>query len=241
MEEQGQGRRSQYRVELTDSIDLRMTVANADGLPFGGKLTDVSASGAGAMFDGANFPNLAVGQNVDLTFTSRDLPAPVTIAAQVQHRAESDDARRYGFRFLQPHQLDATLSGEMRQIFNRRKTLRVNMDMFDPMTAMLSAETQDLGVEARLHDLSTHGARISIEPEFERSFADTTSLTILIPLDNRGEINLIGDIRYRRLVGNRIHYGIEFDPQLSKNFKRQQGMIARHVVKRRLNNLKKSA
>jgi c-di-GMP-binding flagellar brake protein YcgR len=242
MEEQGQGRRSQYRVELTDSTDLSMTVPNPDGAPFAGRLVDVSASGAGAMFDSADCPKLAVGQSVDLTFSSGDLPAPLTIAATVQHRAEGDGTRRYGFRFLQPQQLDAHLPPEMRQLFNRRRTVRVDIDMFDPMTAALSAkEGDDAAVDAQLHDLSTHGVRVSLETELERRFAETTSVALRIQLDSRLELNLVGNIRYRRLVGDRIHYGIEFDADRCQSFRRQQGIIARHVVKRRLKNLRKSA
>ncbi len=53
------GRRAEYRVELSESADLAVSVTTSGGSPIGGQLIDVSASGAGVRFDAPNPPNLS--------------------------------------------------------------------------------------------------------------------------------------------------------------------------------------
>src|SRR5262245_34931897 len=120
------GRRAQYRVELDERSGAQVSIELPDGEVIDGQLLDISAGGAGVRFAGERVPSLAVGQDVDLLFAGRPFNAPLTIAARVQHRTEErSGARRYGFRFLQPQQLDTGMSPEMRTYFNRRQALRV--------------------------------------------------------------------------------------------------------------------
>lgn len=264
-----QTRRSQYRVEPDASTDLRLSLKGPEGTPYEGDLVDVSASGAGARFVLTDCPKLAVGQEIDLVFHSKKFATPVRVAAKVQHRAEEENHRRYGFRFLEPQQLEAHLPANMRQLFNRRKEVRVEMDQMDHVTVTL--ETHDASVqagttgratppddgdapvhigsegvpapvEAKLHNLSTHGARLSLDGQRERDFSATSRLTITIALpDRRHPVTVVGDIRYRALVGRRIHYGIEFNAELTGKFRRQQSAISKFVSRRRLDEYRESA
>ena len=114
-----QGRRAEYRVELTDSSELRVAIVSPGGDETRGQLIDVSASGAGAVFEPPDPPNLAVGQDIDLVFTSDAFNGPLTVAARVQHRTENKDndgSRRFGFRFLEPQQLNARLPAAARRM-----------------------------------------------------------------------------------------------------------------------------
>ena len=52
------------------------------------------------------------------------------------------------------------------------------------------------------------------------------NLPVLLPT------SLIGDIRHRRLIGAEIRYGIEFDPERSEQFPRQQDLVTRYVMDR---------
>ena len=236
-----QGRREQYRVELDEAVDLQLMLPNADGADYSGKLIDVSSSGAGARFEESHCPSLAVGQEIDLHFTSRRFKTPITVAARVQHRGEEQGFRRYGFRFLQPQQLDAYLAPDMRHLFNRRKTMRVSLNPFEHIATTLGTQS-GVSAEVRLHDLSTDGVKVSLETVLEPQFTDTTVVTISIRLpDVRHEISLAGVIRYRLLVGNRIHYGIMFDAERSDDFRRRQDAIGKFVAKRRLDDLRQSA
>ncbi len=236
------GRRSQYRVEIDESADLCVAAPGRDGAPVRGLLMDVSASGAGIRFAGDEFPTFAIGQEVDLVFTSRRFSTPVTVAARVQHRSEELDdddevTRRYGFRFLEPQQLEGTLPSELREFFNRRQMVRVAPDPSRPVS--ITVEPRGAGgrgplLEARVYNISIMGVGVSLEAEAEQLLADTTEVTVTLQLpDVRKPISLDARIRYRRLVGRRLHYGLEFD-QTATQFKRKQKALSKYVVKRRL-------
>jgi c-di-GMP-binding flagellar brake protein YcgR len=227
------GRRAQYRVELDEAAALQVTVSNPHGSPLAGQLIDVSGSGAGVRFLGPHCPNLAVGQEVDLVFRGEHLATPVTVAARVQHRTEERGSRRYGFRFLQAQQLDTQLSPELREFFNRRRVMRVTPDPYDPVRVTLEARPGSPQVEVQLDNISELGVRVSLEAGLEATFAETTTVGITLHLPGfRRPVELVGNVRYRRLVGEVIQYGIELDAELSEDFSRQQAMITKYTFKR---------
>ncbi len=228
-------RRAQYRVELDNAVGLKVVVSNPKGPPMAGHLVDVSGSGAGVRFEVPEAPNLAVGQIVDLVFTSEQLSNPLTVAATVQHRTEEEDrsTRRYGFRFLQAQQLESHLPPKLREFFNRRRALRVAPDPYKPIQVSMQAPDADAPLEVRLENLSELGCRISLERELEPSFADTTLVELTLELPDVKEPLLVsGDIRYRRLVGRRIQYGIEFSAKRCRNFETTRGILAKYVAER---------
>ncbi|MHC4765438.1 MAG: PilZ domain-containing protein [Planctomycetota bacterium] len=227
------GRRSQYRVTIGDVADLHVALLDPGGSPVTGLLLDVSGAGAGIRFLGPKLPSLAVGQDVDLVFSSEKLAAPLTVPAVVQHRTEEQSARRYGFRFLEAQALDAILPPVMREFFNRRRTVRVVPDPRRPVAVELRTEPEAAPWEVEL---------ISLRGDLDAKFADTTAVLVTLYLPgNRRPVSLMGDIRYRRLVQDRIHYGINFDPETSRDFARKQAAITKYVLKRQLKSLRRSA
>jgi c-di-GMP-binding flagellar brake protein YcgR len=245
-----QGRRAEYRVELSDPSELRVAVAVPGGDEIHGQLIDVSASGAGAVFEAPDPPNLAVGQNIDLVFTSDDFSDAVTVAARVQHRAEGQDndgSRRFGFRFLEPQQLNAHLPAAARRLFNRRQTVRVSPDQYQPIGVTIERcdqESHELHppVDVRVLNISVGGIGLSLEPTLETAFAATTQLRLVIKLPGiRRTLEFVGDIRYRRLIGQRIHYGIQFNADHTERFGRKQDILGKYVTRRQLDYLRASA
>ncbi len=146
----GAERRTQYRVELDESADLGLSILNPDGASFAGRLLDVSGSGAGARFPATGCPILAVGQEIDLVFTSQRLEAPVAVRARVQHRAEEEGFRHYGFRFLDENRLYAELPSALLRLFNRRRALRVTPDPESPIAVVLEGPRGLSRAEGRL-------------------------------------------------------------------------------------------
>ncbi len=245
-----QGRRAEYRVELTDTSELRVAIVSPGGDETRGQLIDVSASGAGAVFEPPDPPNLAVGQDIDLVFTSDAFNGPVTVAARVQHRTENKDndgSRRFGFRFLEPQQLNASLPAAARRLFNRRQTVRVAPDQFRPVGVTIepcdpASDEPHPPVEVRLMNISVGGLAVSLEPTLETAFAATTHVNLVIKLPGvRRALELVGDIRYRRLIGQRIHYGIQFNADDTERFGRKQGILGKYVTRRQLDYLRASA
>ncbi len=245
-----QGRRAEYRVELTETSDLRMAICAPGDKEIPGQLIDVSASGAGAVFGPPDPPNLAVGQDIDLVFTSDVFNGPVSVAARVQHRTEdkdNDGSRRFGFRFLEPQQLNARLPAAARRLFNRRQTVRVAPDQFEPIGVTIEPCDPESGdpqppVEVRVLNISVGGIGISLEPTLETAFAATTRVNLVVKLPGvRRALVLVGDIRYRRLIGQRIHYGIQFNAEDTERFGRKQDILGKYVVRRQLDYLRASA
>ena len=245
-----QGRRAEYRVELSDTSELRVAVVSPGGDETHGQLIDVSASGAGAVFEPPDPPNLAVGQDIDLVFTSDAFNGPLTVAARVQHRTENKDndgSRRFGFRFLQPQQLNARLPAAARRLFNRRQTVRVAPDQFQPVGVTIEpcdpgSDEPQSPVEVRLLNISVAGIAVSLEPTLETAFAATTHVNLVVKLPGvRRALELVGDIRYRRLIGQRIHYGIQFNADDTERFGRKQDILGKYVTRRQLDFLRASA
>jgi c-di-GMP-binding flagellar brake protein YcgR len=236
------GRRAQYRVSIDDIADLRVALIGPDGSPCWGRLLDVSASGAGIRFLAPSFPNLAVGQDVDLVFTSEKLTTPMTIAAKVQHRTEEQGARRFGFRFLEVQALDTQLTPVMREFFNRRRSVRVVPDPRRPVKVELRSEPGAEPLEVELLNVSETGVAVSLEPGEDSRFAETTMLLVTLYLpDSRRPVSLMGNIRYRRLLAEHLHYGIDFDPESSRDFARKQATLTKYVLKRQMKTLRQSA
>lgn len=232
-------RRQHYRVELEDSGGLRLRIANPGGEPFDCRLLDLSASGAGARFDGDNPPDLAVGQEIDLAFSSEELDPPLVVAARVQHRCEEDEGRRYGFRFLQQQRLDRRVPPAVRHYFNRRRAERVPTDPAEVTTATLEVFSLESPVEVRVHDLSPLGARISLEAGFDRLFASVVAVRMTLNLpDQKRPFILAAHIRYRQLIGDRIYYGMEFAAEGAADADRHLEAI-RKWARRRAQQLKK--
>ena len=238
------GRRAEYRVELSEATDLEVAVTASGGSPVAGRLLDISGSGAGVGFDTPNPPNLIVGQDIDLIFTSGTLKDPLHVAARVQHRAEDskEGSRRYGFRFLEPQQLDTRLPADARRLFNRRQAVRVVPDTFQPVRVTLQPSEDETPVEVRLLNISVTGVGVSLQPALEPMFAERIQVSITLDLPGRRRpVGLVGHIRYRRLVGERIHYGIEFDAELSPGFARTEDRLGKYVSRRQLDYMRDSA
>ncbi len=219
-------------MELDKATDLAVSIPDSEGRPCSGRLLDISGYGAGARFLAAECPTLAIGQVVKLIFTSERLKNPVTATARVQNRTEEEDSRRYGFRFLEGEKLDAQLPPALRKLFNRRQAVRVAPDPDLPVPVTMEAEEHGPRVEGRLADLSSLGAGASLDSEAESGLAETSRVGISLVLPSILPTHLIGDIRHRRLIGAEIRYGVEFDPERSENFARQQDLITRYVMER---------
>ena len=226
-------RRVQYRAEVEEGSGLQVAIANVVGSPISGLLLDLSAFGAGARFFVPDLPTVGVGQEVELAFTSERLKAPFTVGARVANRAEEEGSRRYGFRFLDGEPPGAQLSPVLRSLFNRRSAFRVAPDPESPVEVALEDTRGGPRFGGRLADVSATGAGVRVAPEAESTFSQDVKLGISLLLPDRADpVKLMGNIRHRRLVGTEIHYGVEFDPDLTEEFSRKQAIITKYVMQR---------
>ncbi len=224
--------RAHYRVDVDAAEGLAVTMHSPGSSPFVGRLVDTSACGVGVCFSQPNWPNLTVGQEIDLVFFAEKFNKPLTVAVRVQNRTEEAGARRFGFRFLHAEQLDAHLSLTFREYFNRRKVVRTSPEPDHTAKVTLQAGEGRPPMEARLENFSASGAAVSLDAGLDAEFAETTTVGFSMQMPKcRRPVEMMGNIRYRRLIGARIHYGIEFDPETSEDFARQQDIINKYLTK----------
>ena len=234
-------RRAQYRVQIDPSEDLRVTIPNPAGDVFQGRLIDLSGSGAGASFPLSNCPILAIGERAELVFTTQRLKAPLVMAARVQNRMEHQDSCRYGFVFLEGQLREVNLSSDLRELFNRRKTVRVRPDPQSPINVVLEALQGGQQVEGRLEDISASGARVGLQEQIDSRLRTISTVRISFSLPESGAVSMTGHIRHRQIVRGSVSYGIEFDPELTDNFGRQQEAVVQFVMQRQRELLRQKA
>ena len=64
----------------------------------------------------------------------------------------------------------------------------------------------------------------------EPAFSDTTLVELILGIPGAKEtVRVTGDIRYRRLVGRRVQYGIEFNADRTPHFDQVRAVIAKYV------------
>ena len=92
--------------------------------------------------------------------------------------------------------------------------------------------TGDFSATGRLKDISTGGIGIFLSRKAEHVLAATELVEMSFELPPTNEpMTLMGWIRHRRLKGNRMSYGIEFDAELSDNFAPQLDQIIQYIVR----------
>ena len=86
-------RRKQYRVQPAESDDVQVSFAKPGGPQVPGLVLDVSAGGAMVQLALAGCPDLAMDEEVELSFTLDQLEQPLVIPARVAHRTETESSR----------------------------------------------------------------------------------------------------------------------------------------------------
>lgn len=180
-------------------------------------------------------PLLAVGQEVELRFLGGRLDGPVPIRAWVIYRGDRTSARELHFR------LDRSHGSALQARLNRRRAFRVTPEPNAPIQVRLRGPEGDRRATAVLHDISESGLSALVGPDDEGRMMDLTQVRVqfALPGEHLGRnekipaLDVVGAIRYRRLEGPAIYYGIEFDAEASADFTAQRRLIQDYVEIRR--------
>ena len=160
-------------------------------------------------------------------------------------RVESGVSRIYRYRLkFDSDELKRRLSREASRAHNQRTANRVTpapgesvavalkLPAADGSLELPANATADVSVTGRLKDISTGGVGVFLSRKAENLLADTELVEISFALPPSSEsLTLMGWIRHRRLKGNRMAYGIEFDTELSHNFVPQLDGIIQYIVR----------
>lgn len=224
---------------------FEVAVVTADGETFAGTLVDLHTEDAEASFPRDAGPVLPIGLATTLSFTAPWMRAPIQVDAKVISRVESGASRIYRYRLkFDSDELKRRLSREASRVYNQRTANRVapapgesvavalKLPAADRSLELPTNATADVSVTGRLKDISTGGVGVFLGRKAENVLADTELVEISFELPPSSEpLTLMGWIRHRRLKGNRMSYGIEFDTELSKNFAPQLDRIIHYIVR----------
>ncbi len=173
------------------------------------------------------------------------LRTPIEVAANVVSRVESGTSRIYRYRLkFDSDELQKRLTREANRVRNQRTANRVKpasgasvaVTIKSPeakgASESLAEASGDVSETGCLKDISTGGVGVFLSRKAESVFAETELVEISFELPpSSGPLTLIGWIRHRRLKGNRMSYGIEFDTELSDNFAPQLDRIIQYIVR----------
>ena len=212
------------RDELFVSID---TPAGA----FRGVLVDSRVEGVNALvtvdFPRLEAPFLPIGEDARVEILATSSSEGHEFSGMVVFHGEDPFRHRYQFQFGQKdHPVLSALEG-------RRGPLRVAPDARDRLDVELSSLAGESRARARLQDLSLGGLSVLIPREEEFRLADEWEFRLSFRLPHDDEpLEFHGAVRYRRLAGTHVQYGIEFDADGTRDFTQALERVSRYVKAR---------
>ncbi len=219
---------------MSSSEEIRVSVLAGGRATERGALQYVNPIGAGLRFS-RNGPLLLVGDDVQLEFTRLDGSEPRVVAARVRKRVEEAGYRRYGFEFVDPSSWTRVLQPMLGEQVERRRGGRYRV--VDAIEVTIGDNVGGMRFKLPMHDLSYSGVGLRADAEAEVMLLDVDSVQLSFALPGMPErFYFDGILTQRRMVGDDIHYGIDFvalDPvAFEQQSSRLESYLARCRVRR---------
>jgi hypothetical protein len=218
-------------VDLNEALTLEFT--DPEGQVRRGSVEEVRRETSGLLmvvnFRPTQVAAHPIGEAIDLSFSGVSLRRPVRVRARVVCWTENEVLERYEFQF------DEEASLALGPAFNRRGAVRVNPAPRAPIVAEIF--TDEHWVEAStVQDISTGGVSLLLHAEDPGGLSSYRQLylRLRLPNDDEERFEVAGIVRFRRLSGAAIAYGIEFDAARTEGFAAKQGRVHAYVMRRQL-------
>ena len=177
-------------------------------------------------FEAEQAPLLAIGVDQELFVESERFSRPIQCAARPI--ARSQDAQFLTYEFATARD-DTRLLGILA---NRRRCIRVRPDEGAPIQLVLRASKKSPRRPLPVLDISGTGLGVVAPRAVEQELVDTYRVLLELRLpDESDRLEFEARILHRRLRGNYVQYGLEFDPTLD-GFASQQDRVFRYVTRR---------
>ncbi len=148
-------------------------------------------------------------------------------SGRIVERREGAHVRLYGIFFPNEGK------GPLGSLANRREAIRVRPTTDAPTRAQLTTLTSDDWSPAGVIDLSITGVALVLAEDQDQAFVEEEELRVRVQLPKASmPLEFHAVIRYRRLVGASIHYGLEFLEEATRGFYGKQEHLARYVRQR---------
>jgi hypothetical protein len=176
-------------------------------------------------FPPTRIPTIPVGGEAPLVFTGSALPSDLKASGIVVLRREDFFRHRYMFQIS--HEAVSTLGKAVSQ----RNAARVAPLATLPVKVALTTVETNQRVDPEVADISASGISVKVpRADEQKLFASWRMRVSLLLPDEKKPITLLGNVIYRKLVGQAVHYGIEFDSQ-SPDFEVCQSEIMAYVLR----------
>ena len=183
-----------------------------------------------ASFSSGEAPAVRVGQHVDLCYLEGADGTPRSFVAQVLARRLENGGIGYQFRVKTKPRDGRALD------ISQRASDRVEVDEHAAQTLLLSAPEPGSGPEQSgyLVDLSASGAQAIVPIEVEAALFDSDIVHASFQLGGaRAErCELEAMVRWRKLEGSEVRYGLQFSGGSSPESERSRQLIAAYVAER---------
>jgi hypothetical protein len=151
-------------------------------------------------------PHFPIADELTVAFRSREIFEPFVARSRVIFRQDDPFRSRYKFEFSEK---DAQT---LNAIFKRRAAVRMRPDEDLPVQACAPGGESSGLVACDLRDISKTGLSLRVAGEGEARLynLDRLQLDFQLPGDDL-RFDLEAEVRYRQLVDEHVHYGLEFD------------------------------
>jgi len=180
-------------------------------------------------------PELFVGEEVHLAFPHSESSSKSSITATVVLRTEDPFRRRFQL------QVGESEKAVVASAESRRGPQRVVPSTEEPVLAFLEHPGRSQPIEVGVHDVSTSGISLLVAPEEETGLSNEWQVRMRLHLPTgESPMEIVGTVRYRRLAGESIHYGVEFDAGRTPSFEAKSERLADYVQRRQVQSLARS-
>ncbi len=167
---------------------------------------------------------VAIGQRVRLAVRRPGGKRPIPFEGHVVY-----EGMDFGYELRV--RLPETATRQVRSLVNCRRAIRVHPPVSAPVEVQLAATEDGDWVPATVQDLSATGVSAYLDHDRETEVARGWDLRVRVRLPDESEpLCFAGKVRYRRLRGAAVQYGIEFDEDATENFSRLQELVIEYVV-----------
>ncbi len=173
-----------------------------------------------ADFPRANCPILPLGSEVALGFHSPYLKEVVWAPSTVVFRREEQFRHRYRFLFSEASE------ALVQPVVNCRRSARVQPASEEPLPVQVKSVDGRFEIAGELNDVSATGMSVFVPLEGEAQLFQIWNVQVNFRLPGvQHPFQFVGGICYRRLLGDRVHYGVDFHPDACLNFEHQHNQL----------------